>query len=236
MGLGSYRHSTERPERSERGNFPNKNRELVGTPGRNGLERMPRFDGPAYDPALDDDRLRRQLGRVWTLMRDGEWRSLYEIAAATGDPETSTSAQLRHLRKPRFGGYTVEKRRRTPGAGTFEYRLLLGASGAQGDDRQPAGGVVVGNGEKALTAKQVRATAKKSARRLYVKSISELSEEQRLLVKAFAIVNRRPRKGAPLERMIRIDFYDERTCARIFELQPLIPELQQRLRNAGIIL
>lgn len=84
----------------------------------------PVFDGPAYDPALDHDRLRRQLGRVWDLMRDGRWRTLYEIAEATGDPETSTSAQLRHLRKPRFGGYVVEKRRRTATGGTWEYRLL----------------------------------------------------------------------------------------------------------------
>lgn len=84
-----------------------------------------RFDGAVYDPALDDDRLRRQLGRVWALMRDGRWRTLFQIAAATGDPETSTSAQLRHLRKPRFGRYTVQKRRRTATGGTYEYRLLL---------------------------------------------------------------------------------------------------------------
>jgi hypothetical protein len=62
-------------------------------------------------------------------MRDGQWRTLYEIAKATGDPETSTSAQLRHLRKPRFGGYVVEKRRRTATAGTWEYRLLIGREG-----------------------------------------------------------------------------------------------------------
>lgn len=86
-----------------------------------------RFNGPVYDPALDDDRLRRQIGRVFALMRDGAWRSLYEIAEATGDPETSTSAQLRHLRKRRFGGYMVEKRRRTMRGGTYEYRLADGS-------------------------------------------------------------------------------------------------------------
>jgi len=91
----------------------------------------PRFDGPVYDPALDDDRLRRQLGRVSNLMRDGRWRTLYEIAETTGDPQTSISAQIRHLRKPRFGGYIAEKRRRTTQGGTWEYRLLAGGYGAR---------------------------------------------------------------------------------------------------------
>jgi hypothetical protein len=90
----------------------------------------PRFGGPVYDPALEGERLRRQLGRVFDLMRDGRWRSLYEIANATGDPETSTSAQLRHLRKPRFGGNTVEKQRRTAHNRTWEYRLVLEVQGS----------------------------------------------------------------------------------------------------------
>ncbi len=89
---------------------------------------QPRFDGSVYDPARDDGRLRRQLGRVYALMRDGRWRTLFEIAEATGDPQTSISAQLRHLRKPRFGGHDVQKRRRTALGGTYEYRLVPDAS------------------------------------------------------------------------------------------------------------
>ena len=85
----------------------------------------PRFDGPVYDPALDDDRLRRQLGRVFALMLDGRWRSLQEIADVTGDPQTSISAQLRHLRKPRFGGHAVEKKRQAVLGGTWLYRLVI---------------------------------------------------------------------------------------------------------------
>jgi len=42
----------------------------------------------------------------------GEWLTLAEIAALTEYGEASISAQLRHLRKPQFGGYRVEKRRR----------------------------------------------------------------------------------------------------------------------------
>jgi hypothetical protein len=57
-------------------------------------------------------------------MRDGSYRTLQEIADATSDTPTSLSAQLRYLRKQRFGGYAVEKRRRTPLGGTGKYRLL----------------------------------------------------------------------------------------------------------------
>jgi hypothetical protein len=63
------------------------------------------FDGPDVVPAVDDPRLQKQHERILTLMRDGRWRTLGEIAAVTGDPEASISAQLRHARKERFGGH-----------------------------------------------------------------------------------------------------------------------------------
>lgn len=81
-----------------------------------------RFAGPDYDPAKDNERLDGQMKRVFILMGDGAWRTLREIAQQTGDPEASISAQLRHLRKPRFGAYRVEKKSR--GHGLFSYRLL----------------------------------------------------------------------------------------------------------------
>ena len=71
-----------------------------------------RFNGPCYDPAIDNIRLTGQIKRVFDLMKDGSWRTLDEIAQATGDPHASISAQLRHLRKPRFGSFIVEKRSR----------------------------------------------------------------------------------------------------------------------------
>jgi hypothetical protein len=40
------------------------------------------------------------------------WMTLEELAHKTRYQEASISAQLRHLRKPRNGGYVVEKRRR----------------------------------------------------------------------------------------------------------------------------
>jgi hypothetical protein len=58
-------------------------------------------------------------------MLDECWRTLDEIAAVTGDPTASISAQLRHLRKPRFGSYIVKKRRRGDlSLGLYEYQVL----------------------------------------------------------------------------------------------------------------
>ena len=81
-----------------------------------------RFDGADYLPWRDDERLTAQLQRVWRAMSDGRWHTLSALAMSTGDPEASVSAQLRHLRKDRFGGHTVEKQYQ--GDGLFEYRLV----------------------------------------------------------------------------------------------------------------
>jgi hypothetical protein len=40
------------------------------------------------------------------------WLTLHELARLTGYGEASVSAQLRHLRKPCFGGFVVKKRQR----------------------------------------------------------------------------------------------------------------------------
>ena len=83
-----------------------------------------RFDGPVYVPSLDRERLTGQLRRIFDCMKDGRWRTLNEIEQVTGDGQASISAQLRHLRKARFGSHEVEKRRRgAPGSGWWEYRL-----------------------------------------------------------------------------------------------------------------
>lgn len=93
-----------------------------------------RFDGPCYQPAVDQARLTGQLKRVYDLMADGVWRTLQEIADITHDPHASISAQLRHLRKPRHGSFTIEKRRRgDPSRGLWEYRLADGDRGDRDD-------------------------------------------------------------------------------------------------------
>jgi len=83
-----------------------------------------------------------QIAAIRDLMLEastrGDWLTLAEIAATTGFGEASISAQLRHLRKPRFGRFRVEKQRRgnsslqapaviTEGARVYapwEYRVL----------------------------------------------------------------------------------------------------------------
>ena len=81
-----------------------------------------RFNGADYDHERDSVRLTGQILRIWNVVSDGRWRTLMDISSVTGDPEASISAQLRHLRKPRFGGYTVE--REYLHNGLYRYRVL----------------------------------------------------------------------------------------------------------------
>lgn len=83
-----------------------------------------RFTGSDYTPMRDDPRLTGQLLRIWRVMCGGAWLSLGRIATLTGDPEASVSAQLRHLRKARFGGHQVDKRH--TGDGLYEYHVTPG--------------------------------------------------------------------------------------------------------------
>lgn len=84
------------------------------------------FNGPSYDPEFDDERLRKQIKRVFDCMKDGKFRTVRQISAITKDPENSIQAQLRHLRKARFGGYTVNKQIKGERKdGLWEYQLLL---------------------------------------------------------------------------------------------------------------
>lgn len=83
-----------------------------------------RFNGSDYVPEFDDDRLRGQMKDIFELMKDGKFRTLREIADITGHPEASISAQIRHLKKPRFGSHTVNKQPRGERErGLWEYQL-----------------------------------------------------------------------------------------------------------------
>jgi hypothetical protein len=109
---------------------PNVPGHLARCDGRQGVieaEAAPHFDGETYDPERDHERLTGQLARVRLLVLDGVWRTLEEIGAITGDPAQSVSARLRDLRKPKFGGYVVERRIRDEArsAGLWEYRVLV---------------------------------------------------------------------------------------------------------------
>lgn len=83
------------------------------------------FDGETYDPELDGERLTKQLDRVRACMSDGRWRTLAEIEAVVKAPQSSISARLRDLRKDKFGGFLIERRRRGDSTdGLFEYQMV----------------------------------------------------------------------------------------------------------------
>ena len=82
-----------------------------------------RYEG-AVDPIVDFDRLQGQTRKIFNLMSDGIFRTLAEIEAITGYPQASISAQLRHLKKLRFGGHTINKRRKYEVRGLWEYQLV----------------------------------------------------------------------------------------------------------------
>lgn len=79
------------------------------------------FNGSNYDHTRDAPRLTEQIQRVFTVLSDRNWHALSHIAMLTGDPEASISAQIRHLRKARFGGWEIEKKHM--GNGLYLYRL-----------------------------------------------------------------------------------------------------------------
>ena len=84
------------------------------------------FDGATFEPAMDAERLGKQLVAVRDYMLactdfgDG-WRTLRDLSRRLGYPEASISARLRDLRKSRWGAYTVE-RKRVEG-GLFAYKV-----------------------------------------------------------------------------------------------------------------
>jgi hypothetical protein len=55
----------------------------------------------------------------------GAWMTLRELARLTRYGETSISAQLRHLRKTRCGGYVLEKRVRKPEVVSSEEHFVV---------------------------------------------------------------------------------------------------------------
>lgn len=85
------------------------------------LNNEPKFDGDDYNHTRDYSRLKGQILDIFDLMKDGKWRSLAEIEEITGHGQSSVSAQLRNLRKDKFGSYKVE--RVHVQNGFYKYRL-----------------------------------------------------------------------------------------------------------------
>ena len=85
-----------------------------------------RFDGPVYEEKHDKVRLTGQILRIFEAIKDGGWYTLNEIHNKTEDPQASISAQLRHLRKDRFGSHTIDKKPRGKrNSGIWQYQLII---------------------------------------------------------------------------------------------------------------
>jgi hypothetical protein len=82
------------------------------------------FDGASYVAEHDQVRLSGLLARVFYELSNGRWYTLRELQEQCGGSEAGISARIRDLRKTRFGGYTIERRRRgDPSSGLHEYRM-----------------------------------------------------------------------------------------------------------------
>ncbi len=82
-----------------------------------------RVEGPSQREVLRDVML--------SAAQCGSWLTLRELSRLTNYGETSISAQLRHLRKARYGAFVIDKRvrksgdagRATESGAVWEYRL-----------------------------------------------------------------------------------------------------------------
>ena len=91
--------------------------------------------GVTYDPALDGERLKKQLGRVFQVLSDHKWHSIEKIQDGCWwlrgkngkDSQAGISARIRDLRKPEYGGYKVEHKRIE--GGLWMYRLVEPSAG-----------------------------------------------------------------------------------------------------------
>jgi hypothetical protein len=81
------------------------------------------FGGETFEEPLDGDRLRKQLYKVWSVVRDNQWHTLAELSQIVDAPEASVSARLRDFRKDKFGGHVVERQRIVNGNGLHIYRV-----------------------------------------------------------------------------------------------------------------
>lgn len=87
----------------------------------------PEFDGSTIEPDRDHDRLNKQLDAVRNALADGKWWTLEQLADTAHAPQPSVSARLRDLRKPKFGGYGIERVYVTGSNGLWKYRMVSGA-------------------------------------------------------------------------------------------------------------
>ena len=81
----------------------------------------PDFDGDDYVADRDNARLTNQIDKVRMYMENAGYLTVKQIAADLKQPEPSVSAQIRNLRKDRFGARTVNREYR--GDGCYAFKL-----------------------------------------------------------------------------------------------------------------
>ena len=81
----------------------------------------PDFDGDDYVANRDNTRLTNQIDKVRMYMENAGYLTVKQIAADLKQPEPSVSAQIRNLRKDRFGARTVNREYR--GNGCYAFKL-----------------------------------------------------------------------------------------------------------------
>ena len=81
----------------------------------------PYFDGDDYVTDRDSVRLTSQLDKVRVYMEGADYLTVQQISADIQQPEPSVSAQIRNLRKDRFGARTVNREYR--GDGCYAFKL-----------------------------------------------------------------------------------------------------------------
>jgi len=71
----------------------------------------------------------KQREAVWSIIRDGRWRTFEEINALLGNrySEAGISARLRDFRKRQFGSHAIERRVRAGSNRLYEYRAVIPA-------------------------------------------------------------------------------------------------------------
>ena len=84
----------------------------------------PEFDGAVYNSTRDRERLTGQLHSIFMLMSDGNYRTVNEIHEQLGYPHASISAQLRNLKKPKFGGHGLEKKRVFEDSALWTFKII----------------------------------------------------------------------------------------------------------------
>lgn len=82
-------------------------------------------DGITFEKEHDRKRLDRHRDLIFKFMSDGLWHTPASICEALGTDWASSGARLRDLRKPKFGGWDVQRKRSgDPDSGCWIYRMV----------------------------------------------------------------------------------------------------------------